>query len=418
MSDPSAYVYVDLGSTTHLVGRLWTRATRGNQSASFQYASEWLANPASFALEPGLRIGQAAHHTVQGRALFGALGDSAPDRWGRMLISRAERRNAKAEGRAPRAVLEIDYLLGVNDETRLGALRFATTEGGPFVATGETSLVPPLVELPRLLAASDHVESEEDTIEDIRLLLAPGSSLGGARPKASVRDRDGHLTIAKFPSKTDEYNVVRWEGVALSLARRAGIQIPDWRIEEAASRKILLTQRFDRDGTRRIPFLSAMSMLSAADHELHSYLEIADALRQHGAASSRDLEQLWRRIVFNVLISNTDDHLRNHGFLYTGSVGWSLSPAYDMNPVPVDVKPRFLTTAIVEGDSTASLELALSVASDFGLKATTAGAVVSEVAQAVATWRNEAVSLGLERQEIDRMASAFEHDDLRTALKT
>jgi serine/threonine-protein kinase HipA len=335
-----------------------------------------------------------------------------------MLINRAERRNAKAEERAPRTVLEIDYLLGVNDETRLGALRFATTEVGPCVATGETSLVPPLVELPRLLAASAHVESEEDTMEDIRLLLAPGSSLGGARPKASVRDRDGHLTIAKFPSKTDDYNVVRWEGVALSLARRAGIQVPVWRIEEVASREILLARRFDREGTRRIPFLSAMSMLSAADSELHSYLEIADALRQHGAAASRDLEQLWRRIVFNVLISNTDDHLRNHGFLYAGSVGWSLSPAYDMNPVPVDVKPRFLITAIVEGDSTASLELALLVAPDFGLKPTTAKAIVSEVAQAVATWRKEATRQGLSTQEIDRLASAFEHDDLRSALKT
>ncbi len=418
MTDPSAYVYVDLEGTTHLVGRLWTRATRGKQSASFQYAPEWVANPASFALEPSLRIGQVAHHTVHGRALFGALGDSAPDRWGRMLINRAERRSAKAEGRAPRAVLEIDYLLGVNDETRLGALRFATREGGPFVDAGETSLVPPLVELPRLLTASAHVESEEDTMEDIRLLLAPGSSLGGARPKASVRDRDGQLTIAKFPSKTDEYNVVRWEGVALSLARKAGIEIPNWRIEQVTGREVLVTRRFDRDGARRTPFLSAMSMLSAADNELHSYLEIADALRQHGAASSRDLEQLWRRIVFNVLISNTDDHLRNHGFLYEGSVGWSLSPAYDMNPVPVDVKPRFLTTAIVEGDATASLELALSVAPDFGLKTTTAGAVVFEVAQAVATWRHEAVKQALGHQEIDRMASAFEHEDLRIALKT
>ncbi len=335
-----------------------------------------------------------------------------------MLINRAERRRAKAEARAPRTVLEIDYLLGVNDETRQGALRFATTEGGLFVAAGETSLVPPLVDLSKLLAASAHVESDEDTMEDLRLLLAPGSSLGGARPKASVRDRDGRLTIAKFPSKTDEYNVVRWEGVALSLARRAAIGTPEWRIEEAASRDVLVTRRFDRDGTRRIPFLSAMSMLSAADNEIHSYLEIADALRQHGAGSSRDLEQLWRRIVFNVLISNTDDHLRNHGFLYVGSVGWSLSPAYDLNPVPVDIKPRFLTTAIVEGDATASLELALSVARDFGVKPATAESIVSDVAQVVATWRSEAARQGLATHEIDRMASAFEHDDLRMALRT
>jgi serine/threonine-protein kinase HipA len=334
-----------------------------------------------------------------------------------MLINRAERRRASAEGCAVRTVLEIDYLLGVHDETRQGALRFATTEGGPFVATGEASQVPPLVDLPRLLAASDHVESDEDTMEDIRLLLAPGSSLGGARPKASVRDRDGHLTVAKFPSKTDEYSVVRWEGVALSLAGSAGIKVPTWRIEKTAGREILVTRRFDRAGTQRVPFLSAMSMLSAADNELHSYLEIADALRQHGAASSRDLEQLWRRIVFNVLISNTDDHLRNHGFLYAGSVGWALSPAYDMNPVPVDVKPRFLTTAIVEGDTTASLELALSMAPEFGVKPATARSIVSDVAQVVASWRSEAARHGLSAHEIDRMASAFDHDDLRAALR-
>ncbi len=411
-----ALVYVDLEGTTHLVGHLWTRAARGKQSASFQYAAEWLANPSRFALEPGLRIGSGAHHTAENRTLFGAIGDSAPDRWGRTLMNRAERRNARDEERAPRTLREIDYLLGVNDEARQGALRFATTPGGPFLSAGKTSQVPPLIALPRLLAASDHIEAENETMDDLHLLLAPGSSLGGARPKASIRDRDGHLAMAKFPSKTDDYNVVCWEGVALSLAAKAGITVSEWRIEKVAGRDTLITRRFDRDGARRVPFLSAMSMLAAGEHEPHSYLEIADAIRQHGAASSRDLAQLWRRIVFSVLISNTDDHLRNHGFIYVGTPGWALSPAYDMNPVPLDVKPRFLATSIVFDDSTAALELAFEVAQDFGLKPKNAEIITSEIARAVATWRGVAARRGLSGNDIERMASAFEHEDLRAAL--
>ncbi len=246
--------------------------------------------------------------------------------------------------------------------------------------------------------------------------LAPGSSLGGARPKASVRDRDGHLAIAKFPNKGDEYNTVLWEAVALTLAARAGIPVPSWRLETVADKAVFLLRRFDREQGARIPFVSAMSMLDARDTEARSYLEFVDILRQHGAAPKQDMHALWRRIVFNILISNTDDHLRNHGFLWAGPAGWRLSPAYDLNPVPTDIKPRVLSTAIDLDDGTASLKLALEVSGYFELTADEARRIAAEVGKAVAAWRKVAASLGLTRAEIDRMASAFEHEDLKAAL--
>src|SRR5690606_35950561 len=207
------------------------------------------------------------------------------------------------------------------------------------------------------------------------------------------------------------------EAVALSLAEKAGIPVAPWRIEMIAGRATLLVRRFDREGQVRIPFLSAMSMLGANDNETRSYLEFVDVLRQHGAAPKKDMHMLWRRIVFSVLISNTDDHLRNHGFLYAGPDGWRLAPAYDVNPVPTDIKPRILTTAIDLDDGTASLDLALAVAEYFELTDTEARAIAGEVGRAVADWRNVAAAVGLTPTEIDRMASAFDHEDLRAAIE-
>ncbi len=414
--DTEALVYVELSGEAVLVGRLWARTRKGRESASFEYDSEWLKHPERFALEPALQLGPGPFHTAADKPMFGAIGDSAPDRWGRVLMRRAERRRAERAGSTPRSLREIDYLLMVNDEARQGALRFAREPGGPFLASGDATPIPPLVDLPKLLSAAEHVSSESASDEDLRLLLAPGSSLGGARPKASVRDRDGRLAIAKFPHKDDDYDAVRWEGVALSLAAKAGIAVPEWRIEGVAEKPVLLLQRFDRSGVARIPFLSAMSMFGASDQETRSYMEFADALRQHGASPRKDMEEIWRRLVFNVLISNTDDHLRNHGFLYDGQDGWRLAPAYDLNPVPVDIKPRILTTAIDAEDSTASLELALSVATYFDLDESDACTIAVEVGQAVQCWREEGSRLGIARRQLERMASAFEHDDLRSAL--
>ncbi|MDR3424960.1 MAG: type II toxin-antitoxin system HipA family toxin [Alphaproteobacteria bacterium] len=405
--DKEILVYVDVNGNPHLAGRLWARTRKNKESATFEYDKAWLSNPERFSFDPLLTLGPGPFHTSGDKALFGALGDSAPDRWGRVLMRRAERRRAEQIGETPHTLQEIDYLLMVNDEARQGALRFAATEGGPFLAVQDAVKIPPLIDLPKLLSAAEHVAGDTDTDEDLRLLLAPGSSLGGARPKASVRDKDGHLCIAKFPHKDDETNAVLWEAVALTLAKKAGIAVPVWRLETVLRKPVLLLRRFDRAGKKRIPFLSAMSLLNANDNETHSYLEIVDALRRYGAAAKEDMRALWRRIVFNILIANTDDHLRNHAFLYAGPDGWRLSPAYDLNPVPTDIKPRILCTTITQDDGTGSLNLALHVIKYFGLSLKEANAIIDEVKKAVALWRKVADKLGLSAREIERMKSAF-----------
>ena len=415
--DKEILVHVELDGANRLVGRLWARARKNKESATFEYDSAWLEHSARFSLEPALKLGPGPFHTPADTPMFGAIGDSAPDRWGRALMRRMERRRAEREWRAPRTLQEIDYLLLVDDEARQGALRFAEREGGPFLREEGGTRIPPLIELPKLLSAAEHVIEDKDTDEDLRLLFAPGSSLGGARPKASVRDQHGRLVVAKFPRRDDEFNTVVWEAVALGLAKKAGIAVPAGRVEAVANKSVLLLRRFDRDGARRIPFLSAMSMLGSRNNETRSYMEIVDALRQHGAAPKEDMAALWRRLVFNILISNTDDHLRNHGFLYEGPDGWRLSPAYDLNPVPTDLKPRILTTAINEDDNTASLALAMEVAGYFELNTDNARTTAGQVGKAVSKWRDEAARHGLTKPEIDRMASAFEHQDLALACK-
>jgi serine/threonine-protein kinase HipA len=413
--DREVFVYVDLNSVPHFVGRLWPRQRKNKESATFEYSPLWLNHPARFSLDPVLALGSGAFHTRADTPMFGAIGDSAPDRWGRALMRRMERNRAEREGQTPRTLRETDYLLLVDDEARLGALRFADGEGGPFLREEGIKRIPPLIELPKLLSAAENVMEDKETDEDLLLLFAPGSSLGGARPKASVKDQNGDLAIAKFPRHDDEYNTVVWEAVALALAKASGIAVPEARVETVSNKSVLLVRRFDRDGTRRIPFLSAMSMLESRDNETRSYMEIVDALRQHGAAPKEDIQALWRRVVFNILISNTDDHMRNHGFLYQGPDGWRLSPAYDLNPVPIDIKPRILATAINEDDNTASLDLAMDVAEYFELDAGKARAIAVQVGKAVSKWRDEAARHGLTKSELDRMASAFQHRDLDLA---
>lgn len=408
-------VYVDYLGKPHLVGRLWARTRKEKDSATFEYDKDWLSNPLRFALEPALSLGPGPFHSGD-RALFGAIGDSAPDRWGRVLMRRAERKGSEREGKAAKTLREIDYLLMVDDVARQGALRFTTKPGGPFLAEDGKNKIPPLIELPRLLSAAENVLGDKESDEDLRLLLAPGSSLGGARPKASVRDRDGQLAIAKFPHAGDEINAVLWEAVALTLATNAGINVPEWRLETVGKRPVLLLRRFDRIEGQRIPFVSSMSMLDARDNEQRSYMEFVDVLRQVGGAPKDDMRQLWRRIVLSILISNTDDHLRNHGFLYTDPKGWRLSPAYDLNPVPIDLKPRVLSTAINLDDATASLDLALEVAYYFEISDDDARQIAFEVGTAVKAWRSVAKKLNLTASQIDRMASAFEHGDVQKSI--
>lgn len=329
-------------------------------------------------------------------------------------MQRSERRLAEKEKRLVKTLTEADYLLGVSDETRPGALRFHWTDDPTFQAPPQAG-VPPLIELGRLLQITERILRDEETDEDLQLIFAPGSSLGGARPKASVVDQHGHLAIAKFPKETDDYGIETWEEIALRLADHAGIITPHHELIEVANKPVLLSRRFDRREKVRVPFLSAKAMTGSADGERGSYPELVDALTHHGANAKADAAALYRRMVFNVLVSNVDDHLRNHGFLWLGKNGWSLSPAYDLNPTPTDVKARILTTNIDLDEGTCSIELVESVADFFGLTLPAARDIIREVGAAVANWHTVAAAVGARQSEINRMASAFEHEDLKKA---
>jgi serine/threonine-protein kinase HipA len=408
-------VYMDTDRAPVLVGRLWARERTGRETSSFTYDPSWIKRRGAFALSPRLALTPGPYHAAKG--LLNAFGDCAPDAWGRKLMLRQERARARKAKTQPRTLFEIDFLAGVEDETRLGALRFKDAGGEAFIArTGRP--VPPLIDLPRLLSATGRIERDRETDDDLILVLAPGTSLGGARPKATVRDTAGRLLVAKFPKKDDDWPVTVWEAVLLTLAARAGITVPAWRLETIARKPVLLLDRFDRaDTDRRIPFMSAMTALDASDHgEQRSYLDILDVIRQMGAQPESDARALWRRIVFNILVSNTDDHLRNHAFLH-GPGGWTLSPAYDMNPCPVDVRPRAHALAIDEADPTASIELAFSVAERFAIGPDEAQDIAAEVATAAGQWREVAKTFKLTGSQIDRMASAFEHDDMKHASR-
>lgn len=407
-SSKEVIVFISLGGENIRIGKLWCHVRGNRESASFEYDKAWLESRERFALEPALKLTEGAFHTRRGLGIFGAIGDSAPDRWGRVLMRRAEVARAKSHNTTPRTLFEADYLLNVSDEARQGALRFAIEpHENIFLSQKQKSNIPPLIYLPKLLSASENFIEDNESAEDLKLLLAPGSSLGGARPKAAVRDKDGSLAIAKFPRKDDEFNVVTWEAVALTLAKKAGINVPSYRLEAILEKPVLIISRFDRSNGERIPFLSAMSMIGAIDNEQHSYLEMAYALAQNGAVPEEDMAELWRRIVFTIMISNTDDHLRNHGFVYERYKGWRLSPVYDINPTPLEIAPHILTTSIDFYDNSASLKTALSVVKDFRLKQGDALSVIDQVRTAVKQWREVASGFGLSKRECDRMSSAF-----------
>lgn len=411
---PEIEVHIDLDGRAREVGLVRRNLVRGSETILFEYADAWLTDPERFSLEPALALTRGAYAPPAGQPIFGSIGDSAPDTWGRRLMQRAERRRAEREGCAIRTLTESDYLLGVSDETRLGALRFRWA-GDDFFQAPMKDGIPALIELGRLLQVTERILCDEETDEDLQLIFAPGSSLGGARPKASVIDQHGHLSIAKFPKETDEYSIETWEEIAFRLADRAGIATPHHGLLQVAGKPVLLSRRFDRDGRKRIPFLSAMAMTGSKDGETGSYPEIVDALTRHGAQAKADAHVLYRRVAFNVLISNVDDHLRNHGFLWLGRTGWSLSPIYDLNPTPTDLKARILTTNIDLDEGTCSIDLLEEAAEYFGLGLSPARQIIKEVATATATWRDVAKEVGARAAEITRMASAFEHDDLERA---
>jgi len=400
------------------LGRLHANRARGREVFEFEFDAEALESPAltNVHLDPRLGLYEGRQHTAQGSETFGVFADASPDRWGRMLIQRRFEREQRA-GRVARGLRlhESDYLLGVHDAFRVGGLRFRLGDAGEFLDNQHEVAAPPFVSLRELEAASLAIERDEANTEDqadawLRMLIAPGGSLGGARPKASVVDPNGHLWIAKFPSVRDDHDVGAWELVVQTLAIGCGL-----RVAESQARRFVhthhtfLIRRFDRtDAGRRLHFASAMTLTGHKDGDDAStgvsYLEIARVLMDHGAQTNEDLRELWSRIVFNVLVSNTDDHLRNHGFILVPGRGWRLSEAFDMNPVPGS---SGLTLNISEADNALDLDVVRSVAPFFRLKAKAADEIIKRSQAVVRQWLKIARRLALSAQACDRMAPAF-----------
>lgn len=393
------------------VGELHAVSSRGREVFSFEYDPAWLHSGTALSLDPDLGLYAGPQYAAGERTNFGAFLDSSPDRWGRVLLDRREALLAREEGRRARPLLELDYLLGVYDGHRMGALRLRRVDSA-FLDDNRELAAPPWASLRELEHAS--LELERDGVEDdpsyarwLRMLIAPGSSLGGARPKAGVVAVDGGLWIAKFPSRDDTHDVGAWEGVLHRLAHRAGVVTAEARVERFGHRHhTFLARRFDRTKHgARVHFASAMTLTGHVDGEPASYLELAEVIARQGARPARDLEQLWRRIVFSMCVSNVDDHLRNHGFLLDPrGVGWALSPAYDLNPV---ARSDGLVLNVDETDNAQDLDLARSVAEHFRLKAPRATAIIEEVLTAARTWREEASASGISRAHQERMANAF-----------
>ena len=397
-----------------MMGSLRCQTSRTGDTFSFEYDPAWLKKPEAFTFDPDLALVHGPQYPLIGRANFGIFLDSSPDRWGRVLMQRRENMRARHEGRRARSLTEWDFLLGVHDETRLGALRFRDPETGRFIDSDDDFAAPPIASLREIQAASLQFELHADEEEHpayegwLTQLFAPGSSLGGARPKASVRDEEGALCLAKFPSRQDRRDVGAWELVAHRLAAQAGIKVPHtWalRVPDSAY-TTFVAKRFDRTPQgRRLAFVSAMTLTQRSDGEPGaSYLELVDLLQSRGSNTHDDCVELFRRVVFSILVHNTDDHLRNHGFLI-GEQGISLSPAYDINP---SIDRNDLSLAINEVETTCDVSIALEAHADYGLSKVEADEILMRATAAVASWRKEAARLRIPKAEQTLMAAAFE----------
>jgi serine/threonine-protein kinase HipA len=401
-------VHVDWQGAACQVGRLHA-AERGT-AVSFEYSAEWLKRADAFAIDPtSLPLRAGAYHS---RTLFGAIQDCGPDRWGRLLIERAVRKKAIEQ----KPYRDIDYVLALDDSSRLGALRFRADAGSPFLAVS-TGKLPPLIRLQALLHAADAIHTETDTAADLRFLLGAGSPLGGARPKSAVSLPDGRLALAKFPKPDDTRDVAAGEILALALAAEAGIRVVEHRLVPVGARGAAVIARFDRSGQRRVPFVSGASLLGLGGDDPGAYTLLADAIRQFGDDVAGDLRELWRRMVFSLLASNYDDHLRNHGFLMREAGRWSLSPAYDLNPTPLTERGSINKTPISEMREEPGIEGALAVASRFGMKPAAAKTILREVFTAVSAWRRTGAKLRLRAATLDAYASAFEHELMSEARR-
>ena len=410
-------VYADwefLGEAQFL-GFMTSQRVRGKEVFSFEYAETWLnnQNPILY-LDPHLGFYRGKQYLPEEKNNFGIFLDSSPDRWGRLLMRRREAWQAKEEGRDERPLFESDFLLGVFDGHRMGGLRFKLNQDGPFLNDQKKMATPPWTSLRELEQASLQLE-RQDAMNDpeyyrwLSLLIGPGSSLGGARPKASVVDDQGHLWIAKFPSSSDDKNVGAWEMVLHQLAIACGIQVSEARLQKFSSKHAtFLSKRFDRTkNQRRIHFASALTLLGLQDGadylEGVGYLDLVAFVMKKSPQAKEDLEQLWRRMVFNMMVSNTDDHLRNHGFILTNN-GWRLSPAYDMNPNEMG---HGLTLNISESSNDLDLSIALETAHWYQLKRDRAERILKEMQLEISLWRTVAKKHGISHSEIEQTKRAF-----------
>ena len=410
------YVYADFDwlKTAVLVGELGYESLRGTDSYSFCYDHNWLRQYSDLYLSADINNYTGLQFTQPDRDIFGCFGDALPDRWGRLLLNRREQIRAQEEKRPVRKLSSYDYLLGIDDYSRMGGFRFKESPDGEFINCDATLRIPPLTDIQVLVAASMEVEKSEDRnlLPDKKWLLQlvhPGTSLGGARPKAGVLNEEGDLCVAKFPSRNDEYDIGLWEHLSHLLAKEAGVEAAETRAITAGEKyHTLLSKRFDRttDGHRR-HFASAMTLLGLTDgcnaQTGNGYLDIVDFILQHCCNVEANLRQLYRRVAFSIAIGNSDDHFRNHGFLLTPK-GWTLAPAYDLNPTFNDHQSLLINATTNRSD----LQLLLASSEEYMIGKEEATRIIEEVKDGVSQWRSMATRLGIAKREMDLFAQVFE----------
>jgi serine/threonine-protein kinase HipA len=407
---------VFVGENPIELGKLSYEKKGQKSTSAFLYSDSWLRNPDRFALSPDLPLisGYQFHsaRTKDESAFFACFSDVEPDGWGKMVIQRDFAKQRKDGIGKDRAALldDFDYLMWISDVSRIGAIRLRDSEGIFQRRADHKRQIPPLIELPQLLRASKAIEENQETLKDLEYLRGVGTSLGGLRPKCSIIDADGNLSIGKFPSVGDTRSIVHGEVLALHLAKRCGIDAASSQVIDSDGIPVALIKRFDRNGPKRLMYLSANSLLQAKSHQQYSYEDIASLIRTISPKAKYDLGQLWRRMIFNILINNVDDHLKNHGFLHTTDDQWVLAPAFDLNPFPD--KMRALKTWIsLQSGEFASLDEALTISKSFELSKKEAKVILSEMRSIVSTWKPIAQNLGMNARDIDQYAPAFEYQE-------
>lgn len=396
-----------------LIGELSYDSVRGNETYGFSFNKEWLAKYGDIFLSGDLQNFAGIQYTRPERGIFACFSDAIPDRWGRTLLNRRELIAAADEKRAARHLSSFDYLIGIDDTSRMGGFRFAYNPAGEFINCEASLRVPPLASVRELMYAAHKIEASDEkqllpSKKWLIQLLHPGTSLGGARPKASVIDEDGSLTVAKFPSRKDDYDVAQWEHFCHVMGRKSGLNVAETRTIDGDEYHILISKRFDRttDG-KRIHFASALTLLGLTDGDNAStgygYTDIVDFIIQHGSNVEQNLEELYRRVAFYIIVGNSDDHFRNHGFLLTRK-GWELSPAYDINPTRSD----FQRLLINRNTSESNIDILLKSAGDYMLSSEKARDIINNVRAAMRSWRNEARRQGLPQRDIDMFAPRFD----------